>query len=190
MPAPTAAPPGRDRAAGPGWFPYALIAPAMITLVVVALVPFLYTVYLSLHEIRHAQVGGWAGLANYQALLGNPRFWHSTGISALFAATAVPLEFGLGLAGALILNQGVRLRSVIIPVLFVPTMMAPVVVAILWKSCLRLVGLISSTSSALRHPHRHPVVASPRCPLRAGTRGVWQWTPFMCSLLSCLQSLP
>ena len=35
-------------------------------------------------------------------------------------------------AGA-ILNQGVRLRSIIIPVLFVPTMMAPVVVAILWK---------------------------------------------------------
>ena len=86
--------------AGPGWFPYALIAPAMLTLVVVALVPFLYTVYLSLHEIRHAQVGGWAGLANYQALLGNPRFWHSAGVSSAVRRHCVPLEFRLGRTGA------------------------------------------------------------------------------------------
>lgn len=185
---------GRDRAAGPGWFPYALIAPAMLTLVVVALVPFLYTVYLSLHEIRHAQVGGWAGLANYEALLANPRFWHSTGVSLLFIATAVPLEFGLGLAGALILNQGVRLRSIIIPALFVPTMMAPVVVAILWKimlagswgllsyNVIERFGILTGTS----------VLASPNLALYAlVVVDVWQWTPFMMlAFFAGLQSLP
>jgi len=179
---------------GSGWFPYVLIAPAMLTLVVVALVPFLYTVYLSLHEIRHAQVGGWAGLANYQALLGNPRFWHSAGVSLLFVATAVPLEFGLGLAGALILNQGVRLRSIIIPALFVPTMMAPVVVAILWKimlagswgllsyNVIERFGILTGTS----------VLASPSLALYALVLvDVWQWTPFMMlAFFAGLQSLP
>jgi hypothetical protein len=29
---------------GAGWFPWVLLGPAMVTLVVVALVPFLYTV--------------------------------------------------------------------------------------------------------------------------------------------------
>ena len=179
---------------GYGWFPYALIAPAMLMLVVVALVPFLYTVYLSLHEIRHAQVGDWAGLANYRTLLANPRFWHSAGISLLFIAIAVPLEFGLGLGGALILNQGVRLRSIIIPVLFVPTMMAPVVVAILWKimlagswgllsyNVIERFGILTGTS----------VLASPSLALYALVLvDVWQWTPFMMlAFFAGLQSLP
>jgi multiple sugar transport system permease protein len=191
---PEPAPPHPDASAGPGWFPYALIAPAMLTLVVVALVPFLYTVYLSLHEVRHAQVGGWAGLDNYRSLLGNARFWHSAGISALFVATSVPLEFGLGLGGALVLNQGVRLRSIVIPVLFVPTMMAPVVVAILWKimlagswgllsyNVIERFGILTGTS----------VLASPTFALYALVLvDVWQWTPFvMLALFAGLQSLP
>ena len=78
----------RAGAAGAGWFPYALIAPAMVTLVVVAFVPFLYTVWLSLHEMNYARIGGWAGLANYHKLLARARFWHSVWITTLFVALA------------------------------------------------------------------------------------------------------
>jgi multiple sugar transport system permease protein len=186
--------PARAGAAGAGWFPYALIAPAMLTLVVVALVPFLYTVWLSLHEMQYARVGEWAGLANYRTLLASARFWHSVWISALFVAIAVPLEFGLGLLGAVILNQGVRLRSLIVPVLFVPAMMAPIVVAILWKvmlagswglisyNVLERFGILSGMS----------VLASPALALYALVLiDVWQWTPFvMLALFAGLQSLP
>jgi len=191
---PAGARPGGGEAARVGWFPYALIAPAMLTLIAVGLVPFLYTVYLSFHEMRHAQIGDWAGLSNYRALLLNPRFWHSAGVSALFIATAVPLAFGLGLAGALILNRGICLRSVIIPVRFVPTMMAPAVVAILWKimlagswglisyNVIERFGILTGTS----------VLASPALALYALVLvDVWQWTPFMMlALFAGLQSLP
>jgi multiple sugar transport system permease protein len=177
-----------------GVFPYALIAPAMLTLLVVALVPFLYTLWLSLHEMQYARVGDWAGLANYRTLLGSARFWHSVWISALFVAISVPIEFGLGLLGALVLNQGVRLRAVIVPVLFVPTMMAPIVVAILWKimlagswglvsyNLLERFGILGDAS----------VLASPALALYALIAiDVWQWTPFvMLALFAGLQSLP
>jgi len=171
-----------------------LLAPAMTILVVVALVPFVYTVYLSLHEMQYARVGAWAGVANYRALLGSGRFWHSVAISALFVAITVPLQFGLGLAGALILNQGVRLRSVIVPLLFVPTMMAPIVVGLLWKimlagswglvsyNVLERFGILTDTS----------VLASPALALYALVFiDVWQWTPFvLLALFAGLQSLP
>jgi multiple sugar transport system permease protein len=177
-----------------GWFPYALIAPAMVTLVVVALVPFVYTIYLSLHEMHFARVGEWAGLANYRALLTNPRFWHSVWISSVFVAIAVPLQFGLGLLGALVLNQGIRGRSLIVPVLFVPTMMAPIVVAILWKVMLagswgllsynvfERFGILTDISA----------LASPALALYTLILiDVWQWTPFvMLALFAGLQSLP
>lgn len=177
-----------------GWFPYLLIAPAMVTLVLVAFVPFAYTVYLSLHQMQYARVGEWAGLANYTALLANARFWHSVWISTVVVAIAVPLQFALGLVGALVLNQGIRLRSVIVPVLFVPTMMAPIVVAILWKimlagswgllsyNVLERFGVLDATS----------VLASPSVALYAIILiDVWQWTPFvMLALFAGLQSLP
>ncbi|HEY7519717.1 MAG TPA: sugar ABC transporter permease [Methylomirabilota bacterium] len=177
-----------------GWFPYALIAPAMVTLVVVALVPFVYTIYLSLHEMQYARVGEWAGLANYRALLTNARFWHSVWISTLFVAMAVPLQFALGLLGALVLNQGIRGHALIVPVLFVPTMMAPIVVAILWKvmlagswgllshNILERFGILTDIS----------VLASPALALYALVFiDVWQWTPFvMLALFAGLQSLP
>lgn len=166
----------------------------MITLVVVALVPFVYTIWLSLHEMHYAQVGEWVGLANYRTLLANGRFWHSVWVSAVFIAIAVPLEFGLGLLGALVLNQGVRLRSVIVPVLFVPTMMAPIVVAILWKIMLAgSWGLLSF--NVLERFGILPgisVLASPALALYALILiDVWQWTPFvMLALFAGLQSLP
>jgi multiple sugar transport system permease protein len=186
--------PSRRAALEAGWYPYALIAPALLTLAAVALVPFLYTVYLSLHEIRHAQVRGWAGLANYIALLGNARFWHSVWISTIFVGIAVPLQFGLGLGGALVLNQGIRFRSLIVPMLFVPSMLAPIVVAILWKIMLAgSWGLLSyNVLERFGFLERTSVLASPVWALPALILvDVWQWTPFvMLALFAGLQSLP
>jgi multiple sugar transport system permease protein len=185
---------GERAAGGHGWFPYLLIAPAMVTLVLVALIPFLYTLYLSLHEMQYARVGEWAGLGNYRALLGNTRFWHSVWVSSVVIALAVPLEFLLGLAGALVLNQGIRARSLIVPLLFVPTMMAPIVVAILWKIMLGgSWGLLSyNVLERFSILEGTSVLASPALALYAIILiDVWQWTPFvMLALFAGLHSLP
>jgi multiple sugar transport system permease protein len=178
----------------PSRLAYALIGPALLTLAAVALVPFLYTVWLSVHEMHHGRAGEFAGLVNYRALLGSSRFWHSVWISTVFVALAVPLELVLGLLGALLLHRGVRGRAVLVPVLFVPSMMAPIVVAIVWKimlagswgllsyNVLERFGLLTGTS----------IFASPGLALYALVAiDVWQWTPFvMLALFAGLQSLP
>lgn len=176
------------------WYPYALIAPTMLTLTVVSLIPFLYTIYLSFHHMTYAQVGDFSGLANYRTLLTDGRFWHSVWIATVFILVAVPVEFALGLIGALILNQRIRLRSIIIPILFVPTMMAPIVVAILWKIMLAgSWGLLSfnilERFGVLREIS---VFASPGLALYALIFiDIWEWTPFMTlALFAGLQSLP
>ena len=38
------------------WYPYLLIAPTMLTLTVVSLVPFIYAIYLSLYEAKYGRV--------------------------------------------------------------------------------------------------------------------------------------
>lgn len=175
-------------------YPYLLIAPTMLALVLVSLIPFLYAVFLSVHEVRYGRVGDFAGFANFAAVLSDPRFWNSMAVAGVFVAIAVPVEFMLGLIGALVLNQRIWGRHFLVPFLFIPTMMAPIVVGLLWKimlagswgmlsyNVLERFGIVSETS----------VFASPDLALYALIFvDVWQWTPFMVlTFFAGLQSLP
>ena len=113
----------------------------------------------------------------------------------MFVPIAVPIEFMLGLAGALVLNQSIRGRVVFVPLLFIPTMMAPIVVGLVWKIMLagswglisynvleRFGILIGDTS----------IFASPNLALYALIFvDIWQWTPFMMlAFFAGLQALP
>ena len=180
----------RERA----WYPYLLIAPSMITLVVVSLAPFIYAIYLSFHQAKFGRVTDFIWFDNYAVLLSDPRFWNSIGVAATFVMIAVPIEFMLGLAGAMVLNQNVRGRSVLIPLLFMPAMMAPIVVGLLWKimlagswgflsyNVLERFNILEGTS----------VFASPDFALYALIFvDIWQWTPFMMlAFFAGLQALP
>jgi multiple sugar transport system permease protein len=176
------------------WYPYLLIAPTMLTLTIVSLIPFVYTIYPSFHQAKYGRVTDFIGFDNYVTLFTDARFWNAMGVALLFVAIAVPIEFMLGLAGALVLNQNIRGRSILVPFLFVPTMMAPIVVGLLWKimlagswglisyNLLERFGLIGDTS----------VFASPNLALYALIFvDIWQWTPFMMlAFFAGLQALP
>lgn len=176
------------------WYPYLLIAPTLVTLVVISLIPFLYTVYLSLHEAKYGRIQGFIGLENFGTVLADGRFWNAMGVALVFVLIAVPVEFMLGLIGALILNAGVKYRGVLVPMMFIPTMMAPIVVGLLWKimfagswgllsyNLFERFGILSGTS----------IFGSPNLALYGIILvDIWQWTPFMVlAFFAGLQSLP
>jgi multiple sugar transport system permease protein len=176
------------------WYPYLLIAPTMLVLTVVSLVPFIYAAYLSVHQAKYGRVTDFIGFDNYISLFTDARFWNAMEVALIFVAVAVPIEFMMGLAGALVLNQNIRGRSILVPLLFMPAMMAPIVVGLLWKimlagswgflsyNILERFGLIGDTS----------VFASPNLALYALIFvDIWQWTPFMMlAFFAGLQALP
>jgi multiple sugar transport system permease protein len=186
--------PARTTARASFWYPYLLIAPTMLTLTIVSLIPFVYAIYLSFHQAKYGRVTDFIGFDNYVTLFTDARFWNAMGVALTFVAIAVPIEFMLGLAGALVLNQNIRGRSILVPFLFVPTMMAPIVVGLLWKimlagswglisyNVLERFGLIGGTS----------IFASPNLALYALIFvDIWQWTPFMMlAFFAGLQALP
>ncbi len=176
------------------WYPYLLIAPTMITLTIVGLIPFLYAAYISFHEVKYGRIGDLAGFDNYSALLTDPQFWQAMGVALVFVAIAVPIEFMLGLAGALLLSQKVYMRSVLIPFLFIPTIMAPIVVGLLWKIMLAgSWGLISyNVLERFKILSEASIFASPDLALYGLIFvDIWQWTPFMMlAFYAGLQALP
>ncbi len=166
----------------------------MITLVLVSLIPFIYTIFMSVHEVKYGRIGDFSGFTNYGNVLADPRFWNSLEVAGLFVLIAVPIEFMAGLAGALVLNQRIHGHRLIVPFLFIPTMLAPIVVALLWKIMLAgSWGLLSyNILERFDIVKDTSVFASPDLALFTLIFiDIWQWTPFMLlAFYAGLQALP
>ena len=114
------------------------IAPSMLFIVLLAIVPLCYAVYLSFRSyslILPVDQAAFNGLDNYIAILTNRDFQNSVWWTLLFCFCTVIISVGMGLLIAVLLtNQrdspGVRLLK---SLLVLPMMVAPVVSSTMWK---------------------------------------------------------
>jgi ABC-type sugar transport system permease subunit/ABC-type glycerol-3-phosphate transport system substrate-binding protein len=116
-----------------GWL---LIAPAALVVAGLALAPLAWTVWESLHalDLRAPQHGRpFVGVAHYQALAGDARFWSALGHTVGFAVVSVALELVLGLALALVLHGARRGRGAVRAVALLPWAIPTVVAALIWR---------------------------------------------------------
>jgi multiple sugar transport system permease protein len=106
------------------------LVPSAVVLALVLFYPLSYAVYLSFFNYYLGGEPTFIGLGNYAALLTDERFWSSLGKTILIVASAVTLEFVLGLAvafGLYRLTFGVRGLNLL---LFLPHIVTPVVAAL------------------------------------------------------------
>lgn len=77
--------------------------------------------------------GSWVGWQNYVTLLtADPLFWKSLGNTMFFAALSVPLTLLLSLSLAVLLSARLREVNLYRTILYLPTLMPAVAVALLW----------------------------------------------------------
>jgi raffinose/stachyose/melibiose transport system permease protein len=122
-------PPGEPRLVG-----YLYLLPAFVVFAAFVLAPLVHAAYISLFNWDGLTVGTWAGLANYGDVFSDPTlrssFAHSL-ILILFYAV-LPILIGLLLAGVMA-RARVRGLAFFRTVLFLPQVIALVVVAVMWK---------------------------------------------------------
>jgi multiple sugar transport system permease protein len=129
---------GGSRASADRWFLRLAILPAALVLVGVGVVPLLYAGWLSLHDydlVRPPQI--FIGLENYQALLSDGRFQYSMGFTFAFAFAATSIELVVGfLVAWLLADRQVpgALSSASRTLMLIPYMVAPVVMAYIFKT--------------------------------------------------------
>lgn len=133
--------PGSPRAIG-----YLYVVPALALYAVFLLFPFGQTVWLSLLHWDGLNVATWAGAGNYRALLTDPTlrapFGHALVLLLFYAA--LPVAIGLLLASALTRFR-VRGMTFFRTVLFLPQVLAMVVVGVAWRAILTPDGLLNDT---------------------------------------------
>ncbi|MDO5422729.1 MAG: sugar ABC transporter permease [Eubacteriales bacterium] len=117
------------------WTGLAFIAPAVILLFVFLFIPFLLTVGYSFtnYNILKPDKTTFTGLTNFIRLTQDSVFLKSIVNTFVFVILVVPLQVGLALGLALLVNRKLKGISIFRLAFFAPTVLSLVVVSILWS---------------------------------------------------------
>jgi ABC-type sugar transport system permease subunit len=169
-----------------GWW---LAAPAVSTILLVALFPLFWTVWESvhLHDLRMPWLGRpFIGLENYLEAIGDARFREALGHTLLFTVATVTIELVLGCGLALAMNRAFRGRAAVRAAVLVPWAIPTVVSALLWRFIFEgrsgIANALLADSGLVREP---PVwfIHSGLAWVPVILADVWKTTPFVALLL-------
>jgi multiple sugar transport system permease protein len=190
--------PVRAGAAPPRWrrllrFEGRLMAPGILLLAPLSLLPFVFIVVMSLSQVH--LLGGvrfdFAGLVNWARVFTDPDVGMAWVRSFGYFVLTVGLEMGLGLVFALCLWRLLRGRTTVLSLMLLPMFVAPVFVGLLGRF------LTDSTFGlyawGLRHLGVHTDVLGSQGSAFAAVvlMDVWEWTPLITMIaLAGLSAVP
>ena len=112
---------------------YLFVAPALILVLAIRFYPTLDAFHLSLYDMHLGRPTRFVGLANYAGLLSDQRLIGDLWVTLMFTVSSVVLSFGLGFLFALLLWRAGRGFTFFRTVLFLPYVIALIVVALMWR---------------------------------------------------------
>ncbi|WP_081727955.1 carbohydrate ABC transporter permease [Halalkalibacter hemicellulosilyticus] len=106
--------------------------------------PMISSLYLSFTRFDLMNPPRWIGLANYQNLFQDQRFWDSVQVTATFVMIAVPTQLIAALLVALLLNRSMKGIGIYRTVYYIPSLLGgSVAIALLWKNIFGIDGLVN-----------------------------------------------
>ncbi len=112
---------------------YLLVSPYLLHIFVFVLFPVGFSLYLSFHQWNIISPMEYVGLTNYEKVLQDQYFLKSLRNTLVFLAIHIPLQIGIALGLAVILNQKIWFRAFFRGAFFMPVVVSGVVVTILWQ---------------------------------------------------------
>ena len=112
---------------------YLFILPWLVSLIVFTTYPVVASFYFAMTDYNILEPARWIGLDNFEVMFTkDPLFWKALGNTAYYAVLSVPLQLGVALGLAMLLNTGRRGIGVYRTVYYLPEMMPQVAAALLW----------------------------------------------------------
>ena len=126
------------------WFPYALIAPAALFMLLVHVIPTgagIYTSFLRLNLFTFSELfrAPWVGLENFRSILFDaenpvrPGLWNAARNTFFYTTYTLSLTLVLAMCLALLLNREFRGQRVLRTLMLAPWVVPSFVVAVLWQ---------------------------------------------------------
>lgn len=123
-----------------------LVTPACALLLIFVIIPIVLTFVLAFTNAKLISPTGpkFVGVDNFSRLFSDPLFWKSLRNTLLFTVFVVPIQAGLALVLALLVNVKIRGVNFFRTVYFLPVVTSMVVISLLWKFMYQPKGLINS----------------------------------------------
>jgi ABC-type sugar transport system permease subunit len=120
--------------------PFYYLFPSFAVILGVIFIPLLYAFFISfinltknVRKLDNPDLWDFVGFENYITVLTSDEFFSSLWKTFYFTVTSVGLEFVIGLAIALILNESFRGRGIVRGLMLIPWAFPTIVNAVLWK---------------------------------------------------------
>ncbi len=175
--------------------PLPWLLPLIAILVVFAVYPFFYNIYLSFHEFVPRRRGiEFVGLENWAQLFADPRMWGAFYVTMFYTAVCLAIELALGMAIALLIDSDdpgfAFLRGMLTLTLVIPPAITGMMFLLMEDAQFGLITWLLESWGVLTP--ETPILATPSLALWGVVLAdVWQWTPFMVLIfVAGLRSLP
>lgn len=128
---------------------WALVLPALVGFLLFHAWPTLRVIEISFTDWNLLREPGFVGLANYEQMLADEKFWNGMKLSAYYALLNIPLQTALGLFLAVAMDRLTRslfVKSVVL----LPYLLSNVLVAMVWLWMLDpMLGLVNHLIAGL-----------------------------------------
>ena len=174
----------------PSYWPF--VIPALIVIAGIIIFPWLFTIWMSMHEWKVGAPTTFVGLANYLRLPSDPRFVESVWHTIVYTLLSVILPLIFGTFAATIFHQKFPFRGFLRGLFIMPMMATPVAIALVWTMMFHpQLGVLNYLLSLVGLPAElwvfHPNTVIPSLVMVE----TWQWTPLiMLIVLGGLSAIP
>lgn len=171
--------------------PYLFLFPNMAIFGLFTIWPAINGFNISMYSSSNGRTFRWEGAGNYQSILSDADFWGIVQNTVIYAFAFVALSVLLGVMLAVLVDQQRRGRTFFRSVFFVPVLISPVVVGLVWNWMLeRQGGLVNSFLGLFGVPEIPWLVEDNLALIMVIAVGVWMQVGFyMLILLAGLQSI-
>ncbi|MGJ7528672.1 carbohydrate ABC transporter permease [Variovorax sp. GB1P17] len=175
--------------------PVVFIGPGLLVLAVLALVPTLFAIGISLQDRELGSTdSGWVWFTNYIQLFSDRRFINSVGVSLTWEVVTVSATMVLAVLLGVLLFQctTARWRNVLCMLFIVPVLLPRVSAAFVWKFAFHpLFGLLTWPYKAITGEPLDLLANPHTALLTVAFVDVWQWGLFFAVIvLKLLETLP
>ncbi|MEV1007659.1 sugar ABC transporter permease [Streptomyces sp. NPDC049881] len=112
---------------------YGFLCAALVVFAFFAWWPAIRNVVLSFQEVNFVRGSSWVGLENFEFIFDDPLFATAWRNSAIFSLYALVLGFGVPFVTAVLINEFRHARAYFRVLVYLPVMLPPVVVALMWR---------------------------------------------------------
>src|SRR5690349_24101615 len=172
------------------YWPFVL--PALVVVLAVIVFPWIFTIWMSMHEWKVGQPTVFVGLANYLRMPNDPRFVEAVWHTLVYTVLSVVLPLAFGTLASVVFHAKFPGRGFLRGIFIMAMMATPVAIALVWTMMFHpQLGVLNYLLSLVGLPPQlwvfHPGTVIPSLVLVE----TWQWTPLvMLIVLGGLAAIP